>query len=165
MWQYYLLLLLLHFNYLIILIILIIFCSGRKRRGSESAMSDSSSDDYFYSMLWSHDDHRCNSPLVMSECTAAMVLMNLSCSPTAVKLRAAKAAASSAVPARPALQHINGDRSSDLHQSDSTSKTCFFLFCVALLLFPRLPLDTGIKFLHISGIRRMFFVFSVFFAY
>jgi hypothetical protein len=36
----------------------------------------------------------------------------------------------------------------------------FFFF-----LFPRLPLDTGIYFLHLSGIRRMFIVFLVFFLW
>ena len=106
------------------------FYSGRKRRGSESALSDSSSDDYFYSMMWGCMDEssRCYSPLVMSECTAAMVLMNLSCSPTALKLKAARAAASSAHPAlqAAALIQMNGDNSTyEHHQSDSTSKTHF----------------------------------------
>jgi hypothetical protein len=77
-------------------------------------------------MMWGAaagaDGNRCASPVVMSECTAAMVLMNLSCSPTAMKLRAAKAAASSALSAQPALLHINGDCANDQHQSDSTSK-------------------------------------------
>ena len=113
-----------------------LFFSGRKRRGSESALSDSSSDDYFYSMMWGSagsgnvggDENRvCYSPLVMSDCTAAMVLMNLSCSPTAVKLRAAQAAASSSHPALAALAgealvQLNGDITYEHQQSDSTSK-------------------------------------------
>ena len=52
-------------------------CSGRKRRGSET-LSDSSCDEgeLDYSP-WSSSSERAATP-VMSECTAAMVLMNLS---------------------------------------------------------------------------------------
>ncbi len=77
------------------------------------------------------DENRgCYSPLVMSDCTAAMVLMNLSCSPTAVKLRAAQAAASSSHPALAALAgealvQLNGDNTYEHQQSDSTSKIAY----------------------------------------
>ena len=55
-------------------------CSGRKRRGSET-LSESSGDDECNSGVWSTtSDERSQTP-VMSECTAAMVLMNLSFCP------------------------------------------------------------------------------------
>jgi hypothetical protein len=76
-------------------------------------------------------------PLVMSECTAAMVLMNLSCSPTAVKLRAAQQAAASS--AHSALLQMNGgDSYNEHHQSDSTSKRHFhidFFCCLNMLSY------------------------------
>ena len=49
--------------------------SGRKRRGSDT-LSDSS-DEGEYAFSWSSSEERSATP-VMSECTAAMVLMNLS---------------------------------------------------------------------------------------
>jgi hypothetical protein len=55
------------------------FFSCRKRHSSET-LSDSSGDDYNSGMWSSGSDERSATP-IMSECTAAMVLMNLSFSP------------------------------------------------------------------------------------
>ncbi len=54
---------------------LFLYCSGRKRRGSDTLSDSSDEGDYGFS--WSSSEERSSTP-VMSECTAAMVLMNLS---------------------------------------------------------------------------------------
>ena len=79
------------------------FYSGRKRRGSET-LSDSSDEGELDYSPWSSSSERAATP-VMSECTAAMVLMNLSHAQLAAASAAAAASASSSSSTTSKEQH------------------------------------------------------------
>ena len=84
-------------------IFLISSFSGRKRRGSET-LSDSSDEGELDYSPWSSSSERAATP-VMSECTAAMVLMNLSHAQLAAASAAAAASASSSSSTTSKEQH------------------------------------------------------------